>query len=80
MSKVGFCSKCGFIRQDGDDGVVELDCPCTAKRYHSADCQYVKCLSCPVSVGMYCVHGVEACEICDCTCALKHLDGWLRSG
>ena len=59
----GFCLACGiYVQRDASD------CKCTAMRNHTAECPYTKSVSCPISVGIYCKHNLEACEACDCVC------------
>lgn len=64
---VGFCSKCGIVREDYN-GINVTDCICTAEKKHAVNCGYLKAVSCPISVGIYCKHGLEACLECDCSC------------
>jgi hypothetical protein len=69
MSTVGFCSGCGIVREDDETGTPITDCVCTALVDHKPDCLYVKCVRCPIDVGVYCsAHGLQACEQCDCDC------------
>lgn len=69
---VGFCSKCGIVRED-HEGVPVTDCVCTAKMKHKETCLYVKAVSCWVEIdGCQCEkHGVFACEECDCDCGFS---------
>lgn len=70
-TKVGFCSKCGIIREDYK-GIPVYDCVCTALIKHSKDCFYTKLIQCPVDLGMSCkTHQLEICENCDCDCKIK---------
>jgi len=66
-SRVGFCAACGIVREDLD-GAPVTDCVCTAKLKHAPDCFYVKCVASPIDTGIYCAHGLHACEEHDCTC------------
>lgn len=69
MNSIGFCSKCGLVRQDDANGDPETDCVCTAKTKHLASCTYLLSVSCPIDVGIYCkAHLLTACEECDCDC------------
>lgn len=63
----GFCSKCGIIRDDWE-GIPITDCGCTAKMKHKDGCLYIKAVSMWVSVASCEVHGLDACEECDCDC------------
>lgn len=67
----GFCSACGIFRADYNGHPV-TDCICTAKkRGHSPDCHYMVAVRCPIDVGIYCTHDLDACEECDCDCEVK---------
>ncbi len=72
---IGFCAGCGIVREEirHPDGTRTFvtDCICTAKIRHHETCFYVKCISSPIDVGVYCAHGLEACEEHDCTCGRK---------
>jgi hypothetical protein len=46
--EIGFCSKCGIIRQDGPDG-PEFPCACFVK-HHAEDCLLRLMISCPIDV------------------------------
>ena len=63
---IGFCSKCGIVRQD-NDGVPITDCVCTAKMKHAETCLYVKAVASWVSYPCE-AHGRDACLECDCDC------------
>ncbi len=63
----GFCSVCQLYREDYE-GVNVTDCICTAKQRHDESCLYVKAVSCPIEIGIYCKHGTDRCEECDCDC------------
>ena len=65
----GFCKACGIWREDYE-GVPVTDCVCTALVDHSIFCFYVKAVSMPFVIDeCKCdVHGIFACEECDCTC------------
>lgn len=67
MSAVGFCSGCGLVRQDSEDGVPETECACMVK-HHTEDCAYRRAVSC--AIGFPCdKHDLEVCPDCDaCTC------------
>jgi hypothetical protein len=73
--EVGFCGGCGIVREEVrlEDGARAFitDCVCTAKLRHDADCFYVKCVSSPIDTGIYCSHGLHACEEHDCDCKGK---------
>lgn len=70
MSVAGFCGKCGFIRQDSDDGVPETPCVCMVE-HHAENCKYRRAVS--RLAGIQCKHGVvDVCPTCDaCNCAAK---------
>lgn len=64
------CPDCGLL-VDGyrrEDGTCFVVCEaCDAKKSHSADCRYLRALSC--SVGIECEHGRDVCPTCDpCDC------------
>jgi hypothetical protein len=67
LTAVGFCSKCGIVREDYK-GYPVTDCLCTAKKKHKEDCVYVKAVGMWISVASCEKHGYDACEECDCTC------------
>ena len=70
---VGFCSKCGIIRQDTAEGIPITDCVCTALKRHTEACGYVVSVRCPIDVGIGCdKHDRVICEECDCNCKEKH--------
>src|SRR5271157_1265554 len=67
LTAVGFCSKCGIVREDYK-GIPVTDCLCTVKRRHKEDCMYVKAVGMWISIVSCETHGLDACEECDCTC------------
>lgn len=69
--RVGFCSKCGIVRQDGPNGLPETDCVCTAEIRHTTACRYVAAVRCPISFPCE-AHVLDVCLECDaCDCTSK---------
>ena len=65
---VGFCSKCGIVREENP---TELgSCPCLLVSYwgHTEECSLVRAAACPIEID--CEHSCSSvCEICTpCTC------------
>ena len=69
LNRVGFCSRCGIVREDTPDGTPVSDCICTAAKWHKPGCFYLLSVSSPIAVGSCSAHGLDACEICECDCA-----------
>jgi len=69
LTAIGFCSKCGIVREDYR-GIPVTDCVCTAKRKHKDDCMYVKAVGMWIEIDdIRCdAHKNFPCEECDCTC------------
>ena len=64
---IGFCSKCGYVRQD-TNGVPDNDCLCLAQKKHKPECRYLIAIA--SKIGIPCEkHGEDVCLICDkCDC------------
>lgn len=75
LTAVGFCSKCGIVREDYK-GIPVTDCICTASKKHKPDCMYLKGVACPIDIDMYCEkHSLFPCEECDCDCGALQKTG-----
>ena len=65
--EIGFCSKCGILREDMN-GIPLFDCKCTAEKKHKSECRYLKAVSCYISIPCD-EHGWDVCPKCDaCDC------------
>lgn len=49
MNQIGFCSRCGGLREDGADGLPNLPCACFVQ-HHAPDCTLRTIVACKVVV------------------------------
>jgi hypothetical protein len=65
---VGFCSKCGILREDDEHGPM-TPCACFVE-HHADDCRLRIAVRSPISFACD-AHGRDSCPACHpCTCAV----------
>jgi hypothetical protein len=82
--QVGFCSKCGLVRNDDEYGWPVTPCACFVE-HHEKTCQLRRAIGAMITIA--CVeHGMDSCPDCNpCSCGVptdrafvwaKHVFEW----
>ena len=69
-SAIGFCSRCGLIRQDDAHGWPVTPCACFIE-HHAQDCRLRIAIRAPIAIPCD-EHRADSCPVCfSCTCGVE---------